>query len=136
MESSLALLPLLAPLGLVVAALVAPRDRCSRPRAAFGATRAAATLALVVATLTAAALRAPLASPLLGHDGLGFSVRIDGLSAQSLMNDEFSQRLFHAHGVDVRMLWWTRRRVRSATGLLMSSNWHLITPILYVSQPS
>ena len=24
---------------------------------------------------------------------------------QSLMNDEFSQSLFHAHGVDVRMLW-------------------------------
>ena len=86
MESSVALLPLLAPLGLVVAALVARHDRGSRPRAALGATGAAATLALVVATLTAvlAALRAPLASPLLGHDGLGLSVRIDGLSAVML----------------------------------------------------
>ena len=83
MESSLALLPLLAPLGLVVAALVAWRDGGSRPHAALGATRSAATLAVVVAAVTAllAALRAPLVSPLLGHDGLGFSVRIDGLSA-------------------------------------------------------
>ncbi len=86
MKSSLALLPLLAPLGLVVAALVARRDRGARPRAAFGATRAAATLALVVATLTAvlAAIQTPLASPLLGYDGLGFSVRLDGLSAVML----------------------------------------------------
>ena len=83
MESSLALLPLLAPLGLVVAALLARRDRGSRPHAALGATRAAATLALVVAAITAvlAALGAPLSSPLLGRGGLGFSVRIDGLSA-------------------------------------------------------
>jgi NAD(P)H-quinone oxidoreductase subunit 5 len=86
MESSLTLLPLLAPLGLVVAALLARRDRASRPRLALGAARAAATLALAVAALTAvvAALRAPLASPLLGHGGLGFSVRIDGLSAVML----------------------------------------------------
>ena len=86
MESSLALLPLLAPIGLVVAAFVARRDRGARPRAALGATRAAATLALIVATLTAvlAALRAPLASPLLGYDGLGFCVRLDGLSAVML----------------------------------------------------
>jgi uncharacterized protein YbcC (UPF0753/DUF2309 family)/NADH:ubiquinone oxidoreductase subunit 5 (subunit L)/multisubunit Na+/H+ antiporter MnhA subunit len=86
MESSLALLPLLAPLGLIAAALVAWGDRASRPRAALRATRWAATLALVVATLAAAlaALRAPVASPLLGQDGLGFSVRIDGLSAVML----------------------------------------------------
>jgi len=86
MESSLALVPLLAPIGLVVAAFVARRDRGARPRAALGAPRAAATLALIVATLTAvlAALRAPLASPLLGYDGLGFSVRLDGLSAVML----------------------------------------------------
>ena len=87
MESSLALLSLLAPLGLVVASLVARYDRAPRPLAALGATRAAATIAVVVAALTAliAALRAPLVSPLLGHEGLGFSVRIDALSAVMLM---------------------------------------------------
>jgi uncharacterized protein YbcC (UPF0753/DUF2309 family)/NADH:ubiquinone oxidoreductase subunit 5 (subunit L)/multisubunit Na+/H+ antiporter MnhA subunit len=86
MESSLALLPLLAPFGLVVAAIVAGSDRGARPRAALGATGGAAALAVLVAALTAAiaTLRAPLTSPLLGQDGLGLSVRIDGLSAVML----------------------------------------------------
>jgi uncharacterized protein YbcC (UPF0753/DUF2309 family)/NADH:ubiquinone oxidoreductase subunit 5 (subunit L)/multisubunit Na+/H+ antiporter MnhA subunit len=86
MKSSVALLPLLAPLGLLVASLFARRDRASRPRLALGVARAAATLALAVAALTGvvATLRAPLASPLWGHDGLGFCVRIDGLSAVML----------------------------------------------------
>ena len=83
MNNSLALSPLVAPLALMVAAFFARRDGGTRPRLALRLTRAATLLALVVAGLTAglAALRAPIVSPLLGYDGLGFSVRLDGLSA-------------------------------------------------------
>ena len=86
MKSSLALVPVLAPLALAVAAFLARRDRASRPRVALMATRAASLLAVLVAALTAAlaALQPPLASPLLGHGGLGFATRIDGLSAVML----------------------------------------------------
>jgi len=53
---------------------------------ALGATRVAATLALLVALLTAGltVLRSPLVSPLIGAHGLGFSVRLDALSAVML----------------------------------------------------
>ena len=86
MDSLLALLPVLAPLSLVVAALLAWRDRGPRPRTALGATRAASVLSLVVSAVTAgiAVLHAPLVSPLLGAGGLGFSVRVDGLNAVML----------------------------------------------------
>ncbi|CAN5843520.1 hypothetical protein BH11MYX4_BH11MYX4_15110 [soil metagenome] len=86
MESPLALLPLFAPLALVIAALIAWRDAGPGFRAALTATRAASVLSLVIAAMTAAlaALFAPLVSPLLGASGLGFSVRIDGLSAVML----------------------------------------------------
>lgn len=86
MNDSLALLPLVAPLTLMVAGVVARRDVGTRPQVALRITRAAPMLALVVAGLAAglAALRAPLVSPLLGHDGLGLSVRLDGLSAVML----------------------------------------------------
>ena len=83
MNASLALLPLVAPLALSVAAFVARRDGGARHRLALRATRAATMVALVVAGLTAAltAVGAPLVSPLLGQGGLGFSVRLDGLNA-------------------------------------------------------
>jgi uncharacterized protein YbcC (UPF0753/DUF2309 family)/NADH:ubiquinone oxidoreductase subunit 5 (subunit L)/multisubunit Na+/H+ antiporter MnhA subunit len=83
MASPLALVPLLALLGLVLAAIIAWRDEGPRPRAALTATRAAVLVSLPVAALTAglAALRPPLVSPLLGVAGLGFSLRVDGLSA-------------------------------------------------------
>ena len=80
------LLPLLAPLALAIAALLGHLDSGVRPKLALAATRAAATFALAVAALTAtlAAFRGPLTSGLLGISGLGFSVRIDGLSAVML----------------------------------------------------
>ena len=83
MNDSLVLLPLVAPLALMVAAFFARREHGARPQVALRLTRAATILALVVAGLVAGlvALRAPLVSPLLGHGGLGFSVRLDGLSA-------------------------------------------------------
>ena len=86
MNSPLALWALVAPLGLMVAAIFAGRDGGPRPQVALRITRAATMLALVVAGLTAglAELRGPLVSPLLGHGGLGFSVRLDGLSAVML----------------------------------------------------
>jgi len=86
MESSLALLPLLAPVVLVAAALLALGDRSPRPALALGATRAASVFALLIAASTAAlaVVRGPLVSPLLGQAGLGLSVRIDGLSAVML----------------------------------------------------
>lgn len=86
MESSLTLLPLLAPFGLVVAAVVARRDRRARPDLALAATRAAAMFAIVIAGLTAAfaAIRPPLTSSLIGFNGLGLAVRIDGLSVVML----------------------------------------------------
>jgi uncharacterized protein YbcC (UPF0753/DUF2309 family)/NADH:ubiquinone oxidoreductase subunit 5 (subunit L)/multisubunit Na+/H+ antiporter MnhA subunit len=78
-----ALFPLLAPLSLGVAALVAHVDSGKRPRLALAATRAATRAALLVAcgTVVLAATRAPLVSSLLGGGGLGFSLRVDGLSA-------------------------------------------------------
>ena len=86
MESALALVPALAPLALVVAAVFAWRDRRPTPRAALAATRAATLLSLVVAALTAgiATRHAPLVSALLGASTLGFSIRIDALSAVML----------------------------------------------------
>ncbi len=82
----LALTPVLAPLALVVAAVLAHLDRGARPRLALAATRAATRGALVVAAATAviAVVRGPQVSPLLGFDGLGLSVRIDGLSVVML----------------------------------------------------
>ena len=83
MNPSLALLPLAAPLILLVAAVVARRDGSARHRIALRATTVATVLALVIAGLTAglAALETPIVSPLLGFGGAGLSVRIDGLSA-------------------------------------------------------
>ena len=83
MNASLALFPLVAPLTLLVAAFVARSDGGARHRLALRATRAATMMALVVAGLTAGltVVGAPLVSPLLGQGGLGFSVRLDGLSA-------------------------------------------------------
>ncbi|MFO0761519.1 MAG: putative inorganic carbon transporter subunit DabA [Byssovorax sp.] len=83
MHALLALVPLVAPLGLSIAAFIARRDGGARPRRALRATRAAAALSLIVAALTAGltAFAAPLVSPLFGLGGLGLSVRLDGLSA-------------------------------------------------------
>ncbi|CAN5628923.1 hypothetical protein BH09MYX1_BH09MYX1_01300 [soil metagenome] len=81
-----ALFPLLAPLSLSLAALAAHLDSGKPPRLTLAATRAATWVALFVACGTAvlAATRGPLVSPLLGGGGLGFSVRVDGLSAVML----------------------------------------------------
>jgi NAD(P)H-quinone oxidoreductase subunit 5 len=84
--TSLTLLPLLGPLSYLLASLVARADRGPRPSAALRALRAAALLGLAGAAATAliTALAGPLTSPLLGAAGLGFSVRLDGLSAVML----------------------------------------------------
>ena len=83
MHTSFALLPLAAPLALVVAALVARRDGSARHRLALRATTGAAMLAVVIAVLAAGLIArgTPLVSALLGYGGVGFSVRLDGLSA-------------------------------------------------------
>ena len=78
-----ALIPLLAPLSLALASLAAHLDSGRRPKQALRAARAATWVAIFVACATAvlAATRAPLVSSLLGGSGLGFSLRVDGLSA-------------------------------------------------------
>jgi uncharacterized protein YbcC (UPF0753/DUF2309 family)/NADH:ubiquinone oxidoreductase subunit 5 (subunit L)/multisubunit Na+/H+ antiporter MnhA subunit len=83
MESPLALVTLLGPLALMGAAALAWRDRSPRARTALGATRAAtlAAVLVAVAVLALAAFGEAKVSPLLGLAGLGFSVRIDALSA-------------------------------------------------------
>ncbi len=77
------LFPLLAPLSLALASLAAHLDSGKHPRLALRATRAATRVTLIVACATAvlASMRAPLVSSLLGGGGLGFSLRVDGLSA-------------------------------------------------------
>ncbi len=83
MESTLSLLPLLSPVALIVASFFAWQDQNPRPRRALVATRIAYLFTLPIATFTAllVALHAPLVSPLLGVHGLGFSIRIDAISA-------------------------------------------------------
>ncbi len=73
---------LLAPLALVVVALVARFQPGPRPRAVERGLTAALVFGVVVALAAFAARLAygPIASPLLGADGLGVSVRLDGLS--------------------------------------------------------
>ncbi len=87
MNDLLALVPLLAPLGLSLAALLAYRDLGPRPVVAKRVTGLAAGFALLVAVVTAGltAWSAPLTSPLLGLGGVGLSVRLDGLSAVMLV---------------------------------------------------
>jgi len=77
-----ALVPLLAPLALGLASLVAHLDARKRPELALAATRAATWVALLVAcgTSVLAATRGLLVTSLLGSGGLGFSLRVDGLS--------------------------------------------------------
>lgn len=86
MNSLLALIPVVIPLSLFVAATVAWRDRAVKPRAALLATRIASLFALPIAGVAAviAFVYGPLVSPLLGAQGLGLAVRLDALSAVML----------------------------------------------------
>jgi NAD(P)H-quinone oxidoreductase subunit 5 len=79
MPTLLTLMPLLGPLGLLLACLVASRS----PRHALAAAFVAATAALGVAVATAATtmIGGPATSPLLGAGGLGLALRLDVLSA-------------------------------------------------------
>jgi NAD(P)H-quinone oxidoreductase subunit 5 len=83
MTHGLAFAPLLAPLVLLTAAVLARRDGGVRPRIALAATRLAGAAALAIALATAAATAAwgPATSPLLGVGGIGISIRLDALSA-------------------------------------------------------
>lgn len=82
----LSLLPLAAPGSLALAAAIAYRDASPRPAVALRATQLASLLSLGVAALAVALLaaRGPMVSDLLGAGGLGFAVRLDGLSVVML----------------------------------------------------
>ena len=82
MHPALALLPLLAPLALLVATAVAARQPGPHPTLALAATRAAAAFCLAAALLTAAAVAwlGPATSLLLGAGGLGIALHLDALS--------------------------------------------------------
>jgi NAD(P)H-quinone oxidoreductase subunit 5 len=79
----ISLVPLLAPAALVLAGLVAWRQPGARPRQVLLASRIATWVALLAAVAAGAIvlLYGPMTSPLLGVEGLGFSVRLDALSA-------------------------------------------------------
>jgi NAD(P)H-quinone oxidoreductase subunit 5 len=83
MPSTLALLPLLAPLLLCAVAVLARLEPGQRPRRVLRASRAATvfTLALAGAAALAVAAYGASVSPLLGIGEVGLSVRLDALSA-------------------------------------------------------
>lgn len=83
MSSHVALLPLIAPAALCLAAALARLEPGRRPRRVLGASRAATAAALVLAAVAGGvvAVHGPLVSPVLGAGGIGFSIRLDVLSA-------------------------------------------------------
>lgn len=84
---SIAVLPFLAPLALVVAALLALRGAEMRPARVLGTIEWIALAALAAAVLSGLALLAsgPATSGLIGFAGLGLSVRLDAVSAVMLL---------------------------------------------------
>jgi NAD(P)H-quinone oxidoreductase subunit 5 len=79
-------LPLLAPIPLMVCAAIGFLNTGRRPRLLPKLAEAAALLALVAALSSAAGLAffGPGASPMIGHYGVGLSVRLDAVSAVML----------------------------------------------------
>jgi len=86
MEQILPLLALAAPTALVLVALVARVQPGSRPSAVLRAARLAAPVALVGAgaAIVHVVTFGSVSTPLLGLDGLGFSIRLDALSVTML----------------------------------------------------
>lgn len=80
------LFPILAPLSLALAATAAYLDPGKPPRRALVAIRIATVTALFVACGTAvlATMHSPLTAPIWERGGLGFALRVDGLSAVML----------------------------------------------------
>jgi NAD(P)H-quinone oxidoreductase subunit 5 len=78
---------LLAPVPLIVSAMIGFLNRGCRPKLLPKLTEAAALLALVAAVVSAAglALFGPGVSPLIGLYGIGLSVRLDAVSAVMLL---------------------------------------------------
>ncbi len=87
MSSSLAVIALLAPAVLSVAALSSVAQSGLRPRLVLFASRLAMIIALAVAILSAllTVLHGPLTSALLGFGGIGFSVRLDAVSVSMFL---------------------------------------------------
>lgn len=87
MNSSTVFLVLAAPLSLVGVALLSMLNAGSRPRAVERASGLAAGLGVLVAAAAAAAVASggALTSPLVGAEGVGFSVRLDALSVTILL---------------------------------------------------
>jgi len=83
MTQMLALFPLVAPLALVLASLLARREAGARPRRLLIALRVASVVAALaaVATCIVAATSGTLTAILPGLGALGFALRIDALSA-------------------------------------------------------
>lgn len=81
--TALAFLAYLAPLALIGAGLVARNQTGLRPLRALAITRWASLFALAAAAgiVAAVTVAGPLASPILGANGLGLQVRLDPLSA-------------------------------------------------------
>jgi len=84
---SIAILPFLAPLALIVAAVLASRAPQFRPADMLRAVEIAALVALGVAVLSGVLLivNGPATSPLIGIGGLGISARLDAVSAVMLV---------------------------------------------------
>ena len=82
-SSPLALLPLLAPLSLLLVPLLSLGQPGANPNRVIAAARLASLFSLLVAASTVGLLvsQGPLVSPLYGVDGWGLSVRLDALSA-------------------------------------------------------
>lgn len=83
MNETIALVAILAPAGLVAAALIARNDAVLRPKRALAAGRAATVGALAVALASAllVAIEGAGTSVLIGVDGFGLSFRLDAFSA-------------------------------------------------------
>jgi len=80
-------IPFLAPVVLILAAVIAFLDPGRRPRRALVAASAATLIALLVAVGSAILLASsgPATSPLVGAHGIGMSVRLDAVSAVMLL---------------------------------------------------
>ena len=84
---SIAILPFLAPLALIVAAVLASRGPQFRPADMLRAVEISALVALGIAVLSGVLLivNGPATSPLIGIGGLGISARLDAVSAVMLV---------------------------------------------------
>jgi NAD(P)H-quinone oxidoreductase subunit 5 len=87
MLPSLAELPLLGPAGLLCGALLPSRPDRRRPQGILLASRLATVFAVVLAVLACVlvAAQGAITSPLLGHAGIGLSVRLDAISCSMFL---------------------------------------------------